>query len=143
MDLSKKESPSAKTFRKRIMREDDMLQSRTSVFLITNGLLLATFGISDDTLIRSIISLLGIIVTVSWALTSWQNWRVIKDLTIDYRMKHNRNYIENIVQNAMFKPGWRRPTDLIAKLLPFTFLTTWLILLVLHLLKLIRVLVFF
>ncbi len=124
--------PTANEFRHRIMREDDLLNTRTTVFLITNGLLLTAVGISSDFIIRLIVSILGTIITICWIICSWQNWKVIKYLTIEYRNKYRNNYIENIVQSAMFKPGWRRPTNIIAKLLPNSFLLTWIAILVLH-----------
>jgi len=117
-------------FRERIIREDDLLNSRTTVFLITNGLLLTTVGITGDELFRMLISVLGFLVTISWVIFSWQNWKVIKNLTIEYRKHYKSDYIEEIVQNSMFKPGWRRPTDLIAKVLPMVFLLTWIAVLV-------------
>jgi hypothetical protein len=135
--------PAKKDYRKRIKREDDLLTSRTSFFLITSGLLLIAFGIADDAMVRLILSILGLVFTVSWAVTSWQNWKVIKDLTLDYRKMHRSNYLEEIVQNAMFNPGWRHPAFLIAKVLPITFVLTWFLLILLHILKLLRLLILF
>jgi hypothetical protein len=135
--------PAKKDYRKKIKRENDLLTSRTSFFLITSGLLLIAFGIADDAMVRLLLSILGLVFTVSWAVTSWQNGRVIRDLTMDYRKMHRSNYLEEIVQNAMFKPGWRRPAFLIAKVLPITFVLTWFLLLLLHILKLLRLLILF
>jgi len=132
--------PEASEFRQRIMREDDLFNTRTTVFLITNGLLMTAVGISDDFAIRLLISILGTIVTISWMIFSWQNWNVIRQLTIEYRKHHSENYIESIVQKALFKPGWKRPTDLIAKPLPIMFLITWIVLLLIQCLKLLRIL---
>ena len=134
-----KDIPDGSEFRQRIMREDDIFNTRTTVFLVTNGLLMTAVGISDDFAIRLLISILGTIVTVSWMMFSWQNLNVIRQLTIEYRKHHPENYIENIVQKAMFRPGWKRPTDLIAKPLPIMFITTWIVLLLIHCLKLLRI----
>jgi len=131
--------PEASEFRQRIMREDDLFNTRTTVFLITNGLLITAVGISWDFAIRLLISILGTIVTISWMIFSWQNLNVIRQLTIEYRKCHSENYIENIVQKAMFKPGWKRPTDLIAKPLPIMFLVTWIVLLFIQCLKLLGI----
>lgn len=123
-------------FRERIIREDDLLNSRTIVFLVTNGLLLTTVGIAGDELFRMLISILGLLVTISWLIFSWQNWRVIKNLTAEYRKHYKNDYIEKIVQNSMVKPGWKRPTDLIAKVLPAVFLLTWIAVLLVHIWRL-------
>lgn len=128
--------PEAGEFRQRIIREDDVLYTRTMVFLVTNGLLMAAAGISNDFAFRLVICILGIMVTISWMILSWQNWNVIRQLTIEYRKHYSENHIENVVQNAMLKPGWRRPTDLIAKPIPIMFLITWIALLLIHGLKL-------
>lgn len=127
--------PDASEFRQRITREDDLLNKRTTVFLVTSGLLMTAVGISDDLVFGLIISMLGTIVTIFWVILSWQNWNVIKQLTIEYRKHHSENYIENIVQRAMFKPGWRRPTDLIARPIPFIFLIAWISLLVFNIVE--------
>lgn len=132
-----KNIPDASEFRQRIMREDDLLNTRTTVFLVTNGLLLTAVGISDEFLFRLILSILGTIVTILWLILSWQNWNVIKQLTIEYRKRHSENYIEGIVQKALFRYGWRRPTNLIALPIPIIFLMTWIALLVIYSLKLI------
>jgi hypothetical protein len=128
--------PEASEFRQRIVHEDDLLNSRTIVFIATNGLLMTAVGVSDDFAFRLVISILGIIITISWMILSWQNWNVIRQLTIEYRKHYSENHIENIVQKAMLKPGWRRPTDLIAKPIPIMFLITWIVLLLIHGLKL-------
>lgn len=55
--------PEAQEFRERIVREDDLLDSRTTLFLVTNGLLLTAIGLSKDNPIQILISVLGCIVT--------------------------------------------------------------------------------
>jgi hypothetical protein len=143
MNTTDQKSSPGKTLRKRIEKEDSLLNSRTSVFLITGSLLLTAFGVSDDTVIRFIISILGILVTLAWGICSMQNWKVIKNLTTIYVKTNTEDITEKIVQAALFHPGWRRPTDLIARVLPLIFLCAWVALLVLHLLKLFRLLILF
>ena len=128
--------PEASEFRQRIIREDDLLHARTIVFLVTNGLLMTAVGISDDFAFRLVISILGIMVTISWMIVSWQNWNVIRQLTSEYWKQHPEDPIENAVQKALLKPGWRRPTNLIAKPIPTMFLITWIALLLIHSLRL-------
>ncbi len=128
--------PEASEFRHRIMREDDLFNTRTTVFLITNGLIMTAVGISGEVSIRLVLSILGTLITIAWLMCSFQSWKVIRKLTIKYRKHDPDNYIENIVQDEMFKRRWKRPTDLMAKPLAITFLITWLVLLVFQVLKL-------
>ena len=123
--------PEATKYRERIVREDDLLNSRTVLFLVTNGLLLTAVGLGEDRLVRILICILGTIITIAWLMTSYQNWRVIAKLTASYRTHHASDHIEDIVQCALFKPGWKRPTDLIAKVIPRVFQIVWTCILVL------------
>jgi hypothetical protein len=135
--------PAKKDYRKRIMREDDLLNSRTLFFTITSSLILIAFGISDDGMVRLIISILGLVFAICWAICNWQNTKVIRELTLDYRKMHRANYLEDIVQNAMLKTGWRRPTFLIGRVIPISFVSIWSVLFLLHLLKVLRLLILF
>jgi hypothetical protein len=131
------EIPEAKDFRERITREDDLFNTRTTVFLITNGLLLTSVGLSSlNGHIQLIISILGLIISIAWLICSLQTWKVIKNLNIEYIKHCKENYIEDIVQRAMFKSGWKRPTELIAKPLPVTFIIAWIVLLIICLILL-------
>jgi hypothetical protein len=143
MGLTKKESPSVKAYYKRIEKENAKLHSNTFAFLLANTIVLVAFGISDDVLIRFIISLLGVFITLIWMFYAWQIWRGIRDLTNAFYKTTTPDYLDTILKQALFKPGWLKPTNLVAKLLPFTFLIAWLVLLILHVLKLFRLLVFF
>lgn len=136
-------NPKRKDYRKRIIREEGLLNSYSSVFLITSGLLLTAFGISDDVTARLILSFLGLIMTITWSLCTWQSWKILTELNHDYRKIYNLNYLEEIVQNALFKSGWWRPAFLISKVLPIIFLITWLLFFILHMLRLFQLLILF
>lgn len=133
--------PAKKNYRKRINKEEGVLNSRTSAFLITSGVLLAAFGIADDGMVRLILSLLGVVFTFTWTICTWQSYSVIRDLKRDYHKVHRLDYLEDITQRAIFKAGWSRPDFLIDRVLPIMFLLTWLLLFILHLLKLLRLLI--
>ncbi len=105
------------------------------VFLITNGLLLTAVSIPNLNPIGLLIPILGLIVTIYWILCSWHNLNLIGKLTIGYRKLYPKNYIEEIVQDAMFNPGWRRPTNLIGAYLPITFFCIWVLIILYHLLN--------
>jgi hypothetical protein len=123
--------PQATKYRERIVREDDLLNSRTVLFLVTNGLLLTAVGLGGDPLVRILICILGSIITIAWLMTSYQNWRVIWALTRSYRKHWASDHFEDIVQGALFKPGWKRPTALIAIAIPWVFQIVWICILAL------------
>jgi hypothetical protein len=137
------ESTSAKKYTKRIISEENLLNMHTSVFLVTCGILLATFGISDNAAIRLIVSVVGILTTIFWIIISGQRFNVIGNLTREYRKDHKEDEIEDIVQASVLKARWLRPAFILARMLPFTFLTAWIVLFILHLLKLVRLLILF
>ena len=56
--------PEAIDFRKRITREDDLLNSRTTLFLVTSGLLLNAVRLSSNSFIGLLLSVLGILGSV-------------------------------------------------------------------------------
>lgn len=116
-----------KKIRDRIQNEDNLLNSRTSIFLITNGLLLTAVGVSNNFIFQIILAILGALVTAFWWMYSWQNWEVIKALTIEIMKITDVDPVELIVQKELWHHGWRRPTDLISKCLPLLFFVTWIV----------------
>lgn len=125
-----------KKYRDRITREDDLLISRTTIFLVTNGLLLTAVSVANYPIIGILISILGLILTFFWFMCSWQNWKVIRNLTIKHLKENKKDRIEKIVQNSLFSHGWKRPTDLIAKPIPISFLVIWIAILSFFIIKL-------
>ena len=137
------ESVTAKKYRKRIAKEKNWLNKRTSVFLVTCGILLTTFGFSDEVTIRFIISIIGIFTTIFWIVTSRQSYKLIGNLTGEYRKEFEEDAIEHIVQISMPKAKRLHPAYIFATLLPYTFFIAWIVLLILHLLKLVHLLILF
>ncbi len=135
--------PAKKVYRKQLSKETDRLQSVSTAFLIASSLFFIAFGFTDDVTTRLILSILSIILNTIWFLVSWHSQRVIRMLTIDYRKMHRESYLEDMISRAKPKVGWRRPVFLIAQLLPLSFLTTWIVLFILHMLKLLKLLILF
>ena len=78
--------------RSRIQIEDSLLNARTSIFLITNGLLLASLGAaSGSEPLKTFLTLLGLAISVPWAMCSWQSWKVIRRLTPSYSPPRRAN----------------------------------------------------
>ena len=125
------EPPNPTDVRKRIETEDALLNTRTQIFLVLNGLLITALGAAGQSEpLKLLIALLGLVVCVPWVLCAHQSWKVIRDLTI--AITSDPGPIERIVQNALFKPGWKRPTDLLARFLPRVFVAVWVIVCIPH-----------
>lgn len=67
--------------RKRIEYEDQLFNSRTTIFLATNGLWAAAVGVSSVLPLQIGIGILGVLVSIMWVMCSWQSWKVIRALT--------------------------------------------------------------
>jgi hypothetical protein len=65
-----------RSLRKRIEVEDELLNSRTTILLGTNGLWAAAVGISGDSPLRMGIPILGILLSIIWLMCSLQSWKV-------------------------------------------------------------------
>ena len=112
-------------FRKRIEIEDELLNSRTTIFLATNGLWAAAVGISDDPHLRLGIGTLGILVSTMWLMCAWQSWRVIRALTIQH-LVHSHDEVDEVVGEALWSHRCRL-TNILAQWLPGLFLAAWIV----------------
>jgi hypothetical protein len=130
----------AKSIRARIEIEDNLLNSRTNIFLAINALWVAAVGIGGNVILQRGIVVLGIVVCLMWAISSLQSLFVIRGLTIAY-LTLSTSESEKIVQFELSKPAWEwlkwrplkwlrkslRPTNVLAAWLPLLFLLAWLI----------------
>jgi len=119
--------------RKRIEYEDELFNSRTTIFLATNGLWAAAVGVSNVFPLQIGIGILGVLVSIMWVMCSWQSWKVIRALTrkrlklLKDQAEYQAEYqVEEIVQDALWRPRYR-PTNILAKWLPILFLSIWVI----------------
>ena len=119
--------------RKRIEYEDELFNSRTTIFLATNGLWAAAVGVSSVLPLQIGIGILGVLVSIMWVMCSWQSWKVIRALTrkrlklLKDQAEYQAEYqVEEIVQDALWRPRYR-PTNILAKWLPILFLSIWVI----------------
>lgn len=112
-------------FRKRVEVEDELLNSRTTIFLATNGLWAAVVGISNDPYLMLGIGTLGALVSIMWLMCAWQSWRVIRALTIQH-LKHSHDEVDEVVGEALWSHRCR-PTNILAQWLPGLFLAAWIV----------------
>ena len=102
--------------RDRIDKEDGLLNSRTTIFLATNALLITATQISkNDPKTCMGIILFGLIVTFFWSLCSIQCWRVLNNLFEIYRTCED-TIDENILKALC--PQYFRPNFLLGFWLP-------------------------
>jgi hypothetical protein len=123
----------ADKIRKRIEYEDELFNSRTTIFLATNGLWAAAVGVSSALPLQVGIGVLGVLVSIMWVMCSWQSSNVIKALTkkrlglLKGQTEDQAEYqVEKIVQDALWSLRYR-PTSILAKWLPVLFLSIWVI----------------
>jgi hypothetical protein len=121
-------TPSKEEYRARIEKEDALLNTRTGIFLTINGLWVAAILINTNSDARLIVATVGTLVSFYWLECSTKSWKVISNLTEAYRGDYPDDRIEKIVQDALGKPDdWRRPTNILANILPVVSFSAWLI----------------
>ena len=119
-----KDSEDLSRIQERIDAEDTLLHARTTIFLVSNGLLLASLGIQAYGSFRLVFVLLGVLVTIVWVLVGWQSRRIIRAFHTE-RAKFSAAIAVQVAQRVLPKPGLIRPVDLIALWLPLIFLLAW------------------
>ena len=110
----------------RLDAEDSLLHQRTTIFLVTNGLLLAVLGLRDYTKFNILFLILGAFVSLIWLLAGWQSWRIIRQWHRE-RIRAFPDAIEvQVAGKALWRVRFLRPTDLLARWLPLAFFLIWL-----------------
>ena len=122
MELDKKYS---EKIRERIKVEDNLFNSRPTIFLAINGIWVSAAGINSQADLPIVFNLLGLAFSILWFICSMQSWRIIKKLNEDYIKSNNINPLENIVDNCLCKIKWLRPTEIIGLWLPISFIIAW------------------
>jgi len=118
----------ASELRRRIEIEDELLNSRTTIFLGINGLWAAVVGVSDERGIQTGVAILGIIVTCMWLTCSVQSWQILRRLTKTYLQSAKLGEgqsVEKIVHDVLRRYRHFRPTNILAVWLPGLFLLVW------------------
>ena len=119
--------------RRRIEIEDPLLNSRTTIFLATNGLWLAAIRVGELDDLKTSITLVGIFLSVVWFICGRQSRNVIAALTKEYCSEFPDDPVEIIVRNALWRPGWKSPTDMFGWELPLVFIVVWIVILLVQL----------
>jgi len=109
--------------RKRWDKEDDLLLSRTGIFLTANSILLAASQLNDDFKLRIGITILSLLISILWLTTSWHSFNIIAML-----FKRCKDKMPNVEKELYhIKPLWFRPNTVFCKLLPSLVILGWLV----------------
>lgn len=113
--------------RHRIEREDDLLNARTNIFLVLNGLTAVAVGIDSCMTIRLIISIVSWLANVLWLMSSIRSLQALKTLNHEIVTKIPDHPIEKIVQDAVGKNLWFRPSPILGLYLPILVTVAWMV----------------
>lgn len=112
-----------KLVRERWDKEDDLLLSRTGIFLTANSILIAALGFQENNLnFQKGISVLGLLLSLLWLATSIHSGRVIRKLFL--LCKDHIPY--DLKEIMKIKPVLFRPTTVFCKLIPGLIVAVWL-----------------
>jgi hypothetical protein len=116
--------------RKRIEIEDSLLNSRSTIFLVINGIWLSAISLKKDLdAFQIIIPVCGIIISIMWFLCSIQSTRIIAALNRKYLEVNQDDSLEKFIDGKLFSRTFLRPSELIGQWLPLLFIIIWAVIL--------------
>ena len=116
--------------RKRIEIEDSLLNSRSTIFLVINGIWLSAISLKKDLdTFQIIIPVCGIIISIMWFLCSIQSTRIIAALNRKYLEVNQDDSLEKFIDGKLFSRTFLRPSELIGQWLPLLFIIIWAVIL--------------
>lgn len=101
--------------------EDQLLLTRTGIFLTTNSILGAAAQLQGDRYFQIGVAFFALLISFYWLIISWHSFKVIK------QMHHITNRCMPQAEKAIydFKTCGLRPNDILVKLLPTTVILVW------------------
>jgi hypothetical protein len=114
--------------KQRIQREDDLINQRTNLFLIINGLGATAVGLGSVSGAKYLIVLVAIILNGFWFILSIQCLVIIFILTktlIDLRMEDDLP--EQIVQKVLGRSLIFRPNAILNIYIPMVITVAWIV----------------
>jgi hypothetical protein len=118
----------ARILRDRIAREDDLINARTNIFLVLNGLGAVAVGLGSNPGAKYLISFVGVVINVLWIVVSIQCLVIVFRLTkklID--MGNDEDPAEKIVQSTLGKTLVLRPNAVLNVYIPLILLGGWIV----------------
>lgn len=109
--------------RRRWDAEDQLLLTRTGIFLTTNSILGAAAQLQGDRYFQIGVAFFALLISFYWLIISWHSFKVIK------QMHHITNRCMPQAEKAIydFKTCGLRPNDILIKLLPTTVILAWIL----------------
>ncbi len=109
--------------------EDGLLNSRSNLFLVLNGLGAVALGLTSDHHSAQVAFCLAIIgMNTLWMVCGIQSWLVIRALTLKYFELVPDDSIDDLVYATLGKKKWQvwiRPTNIMALFLPVLLQMAW------------------
>jgi len=121
------ESVTYDQLRHRIEREDELLNARTGIFLVVNGLTAVAVGIDQRFASRLLVAIVSALINVLWLVCSLKSRQVLKALTVHLLKRFPEHPVERIVQTALGSSHCIRPTTILSIYLPGLVALGWLV----------------
>ncbi len=112
-----------KTLRERWDKEDNLLLSRTGIFLTVNSILCAGAQLQQEVGFRSGVAIFSIIISLLWLTTSWHSCNLIMEL---YR-KCKTIMPGDLEEIYGIRPVLFRPTASLGIVLPCIVISGWIV----------------
>ncbi len=111
--------------RARIEHEDNLLNNRTNLFLVVNGLGAVAVGLTSDKSSDIVMAIVISLANIFWIIGSSQTVSVLKALTTEY-IKGADDPIDYIVRKSMHPwPRWIRNTSILGRYIPIIVTIGW------------------
>ena len=114
-----------KRCRARIEHEDDLLNSRTNLFLVVNGLGAVAVDLTSDKPSDIVMVVVILLANLFWIIGSSQSVSVIRALTDEY-IDGADDPIDRVVRKSMRSwPKWMKNTSILGIYIPFIVTIGW------------------
>jgi hypothetical protein len=112
--------------------EDGLLNSRSNLFLVVNGLGAVAFRMPSGTNAQLVISFATFAINLLWITCAVQSWWVIRAMTIEYCRLAKGDRIDQLVRDTLGDRWrlWLRPTNVMAIYLPALVEIGWFVVIV-------------
>lgn len=125
MDIKETTITDWKRCRARIEHEDSLLNNRTNLFLVVNGLGAVAVGLTSDNPSDIVMVVVIILANILWIIGSSQTTAVLKALTTEY-INWANDPIDDIVRKSMKPwPRWMRNTSILGRYIPIIVTLGW------------------
>ena len=111
--------------RARIKHEDHLLNNRTNLFLVVNGLGAVAIGLTQETPAAIMMTVVILLANIFWIIGCSQSVCVLKTLTSEY-IQHADDPIDDLARKSMLPwPRWMRNTSILGRYIPILITLSW------------------